>query len=99
MMQSRSMAPSSILSPDAKTLTIPEAEIRLDKSYESWIRWLSARPDKELLQLTSTSPEHESQTFAQGRNSENQTYASQLGLIVICIYTNHTNLFITCSLL
>ena len=69
MMQSKSNALESILSPDAKLLTIPEVEIRLDRSYEEGIRQLLAKPDEELLQLTSTSPEHESQAFAQGEGS------------------------------
>lgn len=67
MMQSRSRAPSSILSPDAKILTIPEVEVSFDEGYAVGIRQLLARPDKELLQFTSTSPEHESPTFAKGK--------------------------------
>lgn len=67
-MQSSPMAMLSIMSLDAKTLVVPEVTINLTKAEEMDIKLLLEMSDKELLIHTSTSPEHEAQSFAQGED-------------------------------
>ena len=66
MMNSSTAALTSIVSFDAQRIVIPEVEIKLDRCQENGVRMLLAMPDDELLQLTSTSPEHEDQGYARG---------------------------------
>ena len=66
MMHPSTAALTSIVSFDARRIVIPEVEIKLDRCQENGVRMLLAMPDDELLQLTSTSPEHEDQGYARG---------------------------------